>query len=61
MKLDIYTDAGGCSTKKIRIGAVVVNQDDPNYEGHGPIRGVDPMVKSLRRPQHATQKWCFSG
>lgn len=34
MKLDIYTDAGGCSTKKIRIGAVVVNQDDPNYEGH---------------------------
>ncbi len=34
MVLDIYTDAGGCGIRKIRIGAVVVNQNDPDYKGY---------------------------
>ena len=34
MTLDIYTDAGGCSYRKIRIGAIVVDQDDPDYKGY---------------------------
>ena len=34
MILDIYTDAGGCGTRRMRIGAVVVNQNDPDYIGY---------------------------